>query len=470
MDRTCACLLTLALAGVGCAGEGADAGFGSPPPAAEQPTGPSGDGDGAERAIAEADIVQLDGDRLYALSEGGTLSVIDVGELGQLLLLGQTELPGVPFEMYLRGDTLLTLVDRAVTAQGSFAYGPQATDPNAGAMVLAVDVSEPERMDLGLPLSIQGAIADSRVVGDVLYLATYEDTACYGCDGEPKTLVTSFDVSDESDIREVDQLSFGSNAPDGYNLPWGSNWTRSIYVNQERLYIGGHAEIEPGQLYDNTSEPEGIIDVIDVTDPTGRMREGARIEVAGAILSRWQLDERDGILRVVSQRGAGRTGNGIGSPEVATFAVESTDTFTPLGNTSLVLPRQEGLRAVRFDDDRAYAITYNQTDPLFVIDLSEPELPVQRGELHMPGFVFHMEPFGDRVLGIGLDRDDPQGSLNVSLFDVSNPDAPTMIERIGFGPNNLWEDYQILEQVMAEDQDRIQKAFRVLSGGRIVAP
>src|SRR6202008_3422714 len=114
--------------------------------------------------------------------------------------------------------------------------------------------------------------------------------------------------------------------------------------------------------------------------PSGRLVPGARITVAGAILSRWQMDERAGILRVVSQKGAGRTGNGLASPEVETFQIESTQSFVPLGRMTMRLPRQEGLRTFRFDGGRAYAIPYNQTAPLFVIDLAQPQAPAQRGE------------------------------------------------------------------------------------------
>lgn len=115
---------------------------------------------------------------------------------------------------------------------------------------------------------------------------------------------------------------------------------------------------------------------------------------------------------------------------------------------------------------RAYAITYNQTDPLFVLDLSDPAYPEQRGELHMPGFMFHLEPHGDRLLGLGVDRNDAQGSLNVSLFDVSDPDDPIMLKRVAFATPRIGEDYQILNSELSEDQDRIQKAFRVLPQGR----
>src|SRR5581483_847771 len=207
---------------------------------------------------------------------------------------------------------------------------------------------------------------------------------------------------------------------------------------------------------------EGIIDVLDISDPHGKLERGARLVVAGAVLSRWQMDETDGVFRVVSQQGAGRTGNGTAMPQVATFRVADAQSFTPIATMTMKLPRQEGLRTVRFDGARAYAITYNQTDPLFTIDLSDPAKPLQRGELFMPGFMFHLEPHGDRVIGLGIDRTDSNGSLNVSLFDVHDMDRPTMIKRVAFGTANIGEDYEILNGEVSEDQDRIQKAFRVI--------
>ena len=424
----------------------------------------------AQSVIAEADIIQLEAGQLYALSKLGTLSVVDVSTPGELTLSGQTTLPGLPFEMYLREGLILAMSNGALGPNGDqqpLAASVPRTDPGNAATVSVLDIREPADIATLATFRVPGEIADSRIVGDVLYLATYENARCYGCGVKSRTLVTSFDISEPTAIRQVDQLSFESNAPEAYNLAWGMHWKRSIFVTEHRLYIGGHADIEP-QNFGTTAE--GIIDVIDVSDPEGQLRPGTRIKVAGAILSRWQLDERDGILRVVSQKGAGRTGNGIGAPEVVTFRVESANSITPLGHTTLSLPRQEGLRTVRFDGSRAYAITYNQTDPLFVIDLHDPAHPEQRGELHMPGFMFHLEPHGDRVIGLGIDRTDTEGSLNVSLFDVSDLDEPRMLKRVAFGTPGITEDFRILDGEVSEDQDRIQKSFRVLPDGLVVVP
>jgi hypothetical protein len=449
-------------------GSGAsNSGFtGQPPSTTPTTTTTTTTGD-AQRAIAEADIIQLAGGRLYAMSKSGTVSVVDVTTPGRLVLLGQTTLAGQPFEMYLRGSALVAMSNGATGTDGNVTSSYVTPDSGGGALVIVLDVSNPARPTTVASLRVPGEIADSRVVGNVLYLATYENAACFGCGTAPRTMVTTFNIATPTAITEVEQVSFQSNAPDGYNLPWGSNWKRSIFVTDQRLYIGGHADINPNSF---GTTNEGIIDVLDVTDPTGRLGTGARLMVAGAILSRWQLDERDGVLRVVSQQGAGRTGNGLGAPQVDTFAVASAQSFTPLGYTALALPQQEGLRTVRFDATRAYAITYNQTDPMFVIDLSDPRNPRQRGELFMPGFMFYLEPHGDRVIGLGIDRNDTGGSLNVSLFDVSNPDAPRMLARAPFATPGITEDYQILNSEVSEDQDRIQKAFHVFDDGLVVVP
>jgi len=164
--------------------------------------------------------------------------------------------------------------------------------------------------------------------------------------------------------------------------------------------------------------------------------------------------------------------NGLSAPEVDTFRVDSAQAVRPLGHMTLNTGRPEGLRAVRFDGARAYAITYatpQRTDPLFVIDLTDPAAPRQRGELVIPGFMYHLEPRGDRVLALGVDGTDPNGSLNVSLFDVAAPDAPRQLARVAFAPPYLTEQYTVMNE-MAEDQDRIQKAFRAFDDGVVVVP
>src|SRR5690606_15218894 len=56
------------------------------------------------RLIAEADVIKLDGSKLYALSRYSGLSIIDVEDPARLVLLGTYKAGGVPFEMYVEGE------------------------------------------------------------------------------------------------------------------------------------------------------------------------------------------------------------------------------------------------------------------------------------------------------------------------------------------------------------------------------
>jgi hypothetical protein len=427
----------------------------------------------ATRAVAEADIVQLDDeqDRIYAMSKSGTLAIVDASTPASLSLMGKTALPGEPFEMYRRGSVLLTMSNHAVKGDGNLQVtlsedaAPNPPDPTTSAIIAAIDVSTPSTAKTLATFKVPGDIADSRVVGNVLYLATYENISCWGCSKNARTLVTTFDISTPTAPVQVDQIAFESPADaTGFNAAWSTPWQRSIIATPTRLYVGGLGAAQ------GTTTDEGVIEVLDITDPTGHLKRGAKITMAGPIMSRWQMDESDGFLRVVSQRGAGRTSNGEQYPDIDTYRIESSSSLVRVGHTTMSLPRQEGLKTVRFDGPRGYAITFNQTDPLFTIDLSDEANPVQKGALTMPGWMFHLEPRGDRLIGLGLDRTDTSGNLNVSLFDVADLANPALLQRVSFGPTDMYEDYQITQGVLAEDQDRIQKAFRIFSDGLMAIP
>ncbi len=450
--------LLFSLSSFACSEQAATSESAPPAPEAEQ----DDDRAGTERLIAEADIVQLRDGRLYAMSKSGTVAIVDVSQPGRLALLGKTRLPGQPFEMYLRGNQLVTMSLNAFQSSGAQAeIADEGRYPryyqNASSAVIVLDISNPTSMSMPAIHVVPGTIDDSRVIGDVLYVVSTERGYCYRCRPDNSTHVTSYSLTDAIGLPKVDDLELAP--PEGY----GSTWERAVSVGKDRLYVGGRSST-------GYSASAGEIDIIDVSDPQGHLVRGAHLEVSGPIYTRWQVDERDGILRVVSQPGASGANNSSKMPAVDTFAIESSQSVKQLGHMEMTIPALEGLRGVRFAEDRAFVITYRRTDPLYTIDLSDPKAPRQRGELHIPGFVFHMEPFGDRLLGLGVDANNEEGNLNVSLFDVSNLDEPRMIERVSFGGKGLRTDDSTARVQLAEDYDRIQKAFKVLDDGLIVVP
>ncbi|EYF03428.1 beta-propeller domain-containing protein [Chondromyces apiculatus] len=398
-----------------------------------------------ERAISEADIIQIHENKLYALSQYGGLSIIDISVPDQLTLLGRyAGTGGTPFEMYFQDGVVYAMFN---------AWGEYVWDAANGTYewaqsshIEALDVDDPGNVVQLGSFNLPGAISDSRIVGDVLYAVTYENGYCWDCNNTPTTAITSLRVGNPASIAVADQLTFSESDPYGYG------WKRSVSATAERMYVAG---VE----WDGNGEGHSTIQIVDISDPQGDLVLGASVEAAGQIENRWQMDEHEGVLRVISQPGIWWSDS---VPAVQTFTVTSSQSIQPLGYLDLVLPMPETLRSVRFDGERGYAITAEQTDPLFTIDLSNPAQPVQMGELVMPGWVYHMEPRGNRIIALGFDNADPEGSLNVSLFDVSDMSNPTMIKRVGFGGD--WAN-------LAEDQDRIHKAFTILDDqGLILVP
>ena len=420
-------------------GSGGTGGGGAPtPPATDDP---DSDGeDSPERAIAEADILQLSGDRLYALSRYRGLSIIDVSNPAQLRLEGEYHTAAEPFEMYVEDGLVYALFNgwySTVCDQAGVCNWESTS------RVQALDARNPVDIEVLEDLSMPGNIADSRRLGDVLYLVTEQGAGyCSGCDANATVTVSSFDVSTPGTFAQVDQLRLSTSES-------VSN-SNSVAVSNERIYIAGHT----------FSDPSSSVHVVDISDPAGTLALGTTFEVSGAIQSRWQMDEYNGVFRAVSQHLAWGSRQ---PPALQTFRINSSFDIQPIATLPVQLPRpDEVLRSARFDGDRGYLITAAQQDPLFTFDLRDPAAPRQLGELEMPGWVYHMEPRGNRVFALGFDAQNPDGALNVSLFDVEDLAEPKLLSRVAFGGD--WGNF-------AEGQDQIHKAFSILADqGLILVP
>ena len=101
------------------------------------------------------------------------------------------------------------------------------------------------------------------------------------------------------------------------------------------------------------------------------------------------------------------------------------------------LGKGERIYAVRFMGDAGYVVTFRETDPLYTLDLSDPDAPRVRGELKIPGYSAYLHPVGDGLLlGIGQDADEETGrvqGLQISLFDVSDLARPARLQQRRLG-------------------------------------
>ena len=164
--------------------------------------------------------------------------------------------------------------------------------------------------------------------------------------------------------------------------------------------------------------------------------------VQGTVNDQFSIDERGGIIRIATTRTTWPDQNPGGvAPEV--WVPPTTDNLVStlrLDGNALELagstpPLAEGERifSARFIGDLAYIVTFRQVDPLFAIDLSNPDSPKVLGELKIPGFSDYMHPLGDgHLLTIGRDVDEETQRDNgtaLQIFDVSDPVNPMLAHK-----------------------------------------
>ncbi|MFA5374262.1 MAG: beta-propeller domain-containing protein [Dehalococcoidia bacterium] len=150
--------------------------------------------------------------------------------------------------------------------------------------------------------------------------------------------------------------------------------------------------------------------------------------VPGSLLNQFSMDEYNGYLRVATTVGSGF---GMYYWLFWVSGESANDIYVLDGNLSVVgsiqgLGLTEQIYSARFIGDKGYVVTFRQTDPFYVLDLSDPINPQLKGELEIPGYSSYLHPIsGDRMLGIGQE----DWKVKISLFDVQNPEQPAELDK-----------------------------------------
>ena len=94
------------------------------------------------------------------------------------------------------------------------------------------------------------------------------------------------------------------------------------------------------------------------------------------------------------------------------------------------LAKGEKIYSVRYIGTKAYIVTFEQLDPLFVIDLSDVKEPKVLGELKIPGYSTYLHPYDENhLIGFGYDTVQTTtgvatNGLKMSMFDISDFSNP----------------------------------------------
>lgn len=147
--------------------------------------------------------------------------------------------------------------------------------------------------------------------------------------------------------------------------------------------------------------------------------------IDGTLLNQFSADEFDGKLRVATTT----TSYGSDGFHQANNLVVLENVDGELTQVGAVedFAANEQIYSVRFNGDQAFVVTFRQTDPLFVFDLSDAAKPVITGELQVPGYSSYLQLIDQNHL-LAIGRSTTDFATKVTLYDVSDPSNPTEID------------------------------------------
>jgi len=251
----------------------------------------------------------------------------------------------------------------------------------------------------------------------------FDDTPAYGMN-----VLTGIKVADS-----VEDITYTSKGYLG-----ASSYYKNMYVNRTDLYL-----IETTYVYqENSYYTTSTISQFNLDISSSSSTFIAAVIVLGASLNQFSMDVYDGYLRVATtDRRSSWTiidslFGWISETSVSNhlFVLQSDNinqTFNLVGHLSEGLGKPgEDIKSVRFDKETAYVVTFLVTDPLYVIDLSNPALPLIAGEIIQEGFDTYTHVWGEgNLIGIGYDADE-NGSITgmkISTYKV-NVDEEEVIQ------------------------------------------
>lgn len=439
--------------------------------------------------VEEADIVKTDGHTIYTLV-GDELILVQAWSADSMAELARVAVPGWGHSLHLSGDrvVVLSIGSREILTGPSTlgplggVFGPSPAsiwDPVT--VVTVVDVSDPAAPTVAAQHAFEGNLQATRRIGDRLYLVqmsrppldaleswpslapgasvadihaaftamrarneariaetTLEDwlPAAYEADpngvfgpGElvtPCTAVYGSVAFSGAGVITTITMGLGADAAAPYGASVGGSWS-TVMMSREALYL---ASTNYAWWFYWEDDPDAVITTqlheLALDGLTGRATWVASGLVPGTVLDQFAMDEYQGRLRVATaipdwRSDAVNTNEGILTVlEPQGEALAQTGQVGGLGKGGLI-------RSVRLVGDRGYVETFRQSDPLTVVDLTDPAAPAVSGELQASGFSTYIHPLDDaHLLTIGTDTTDQgQGTgMLLQIFDVSDPTAP----------------------------------------------
>jgi inhibitor of cysteine peptidase len=416
--------------------------------------------------VDEADTVKTDGQYIYTISNGQGSNVYYLGDSQQTnsniyilnadpqnakvvskISLDETS---TPIGLFVSSDSsrLAVLVNKYTYATGlasrEIMIFPYFT--YASTSIYVYDITSKANPVLTRNFTVSGSYFNSRMIGDYIYEVTSQNAVVY----DEAVLVPTVYKDGEAyaaspssiyyaDMNQSNYYSFtsfyGIDLMDDQQQPTNMTVLMSgastMYVSPDNIYLA----------YPNWANGTDLTSIYRVKIDGLQLSLEAQGNIPGYVMDQYSMDEYNGNLRVATNLYQYTIASS------ATTAPSQTNNVYVLDQSLKTIGKLEGLgqgenlHAVRFMGEKGYMVTFIQTDPLFVIDLSQPENPKVLGELKIPGYSDYLHPLDDtHLIGIGKEAIASDQSnfawyqgLKLALFDVSDVSNPVQMANYVIG-------------------------------------
>lgn len=414
--------------------------------------------------VDEADIVKVDGNYIYYVSNK-KLVIIDAHTPEASEKISEINYKDTNFnprEVYVKGQKIIVIgneYDNSCKTEAISTEDVTATDiervqeskPKSGMRIYDIsNIKEPKETRR---VMIEGNYISSRMIEDNIYyvankyIATsniqknkmedldedkykpvYQDTAvsqeekCINYD-----LIYYFPETQDSSYLMLAGLNINNNEEAEIRTFLGAG--QYIYSSEKNMYIATN-KTTYGKGYEVLG---GTTHLLKIELNNGKFNFKAECNIDGQVNNQFSMDENKDTFRIATT-----TGNIWVDETTANNLYILNDKLEEIGRVEN-FGKEEKIYSVRYVENKAYVVTFKQTDPLFVIDLSKSTKPQILGELKIPGYSTYLHPYDDtHLIGFGYDTKENgtrviTNGLKMSMFDISDFNNPQELFKISIG-------------------------------------
>ncbi|MBE5942425.1 MAG: hypothetical protein E7264_07810 [Lachnospiraceae bacterium] len=246
---------------------------------------------------------------------------------------------------------------------------------------------------------------------------------------------------------------------------------KAIPTNGGEVYVGDSSIYLYTTLYTDGTKTE----LIKIGYKDGVLTPGENAIISGYLYGSFALSEYKDHLRIVATIPANdasmlpRPVRSISEEDVTNAAKKELRVRADInvlyildknmkltGKISGIAPGEK-IYSARFMGDIGYFVTFRNMDPLFSVDLSNPENPKILGQLKIPGFSNYLHAYDDGLL-LGLGEEyDPETmkflGLKLSMFNTNDPSNVTEQDKYII-KNSIWAEAQYNHKALMIDPEK----------------